>query len=225
MTTAIQHLAPALDAEVSAAPLLSLAGLEDELPDPRRADRIAEELRRAAGLRNQQGADLLAAAADRPALAHWTTSDGVDLRTLAVELLVDMGHPFALAVPPEALEAAWRKPGGRRRRRFAKACAIVGGICAGGAFGFSSPGLKATVGAVVVAAMVGAGLMRAEALERSERKVGYGLLATLAGVIGLFGATLHDDGLVSATAITAALLFGTSLLTYLIAPPPTDPRR
>jgi|GEM_PF-4922631 len=77
---------------------------------------LAEALRRLGRSGQRAAADALLCAIDRPDLRNrpW---EGVTLRCLATEALVDMGHPFALEVPPEALEAAIEERASAKRRR------------------------------------------------------------------------------------------------------------
>jgi hypothetical protein len=77
---------------------------------------LAEGLRRLARSRQRAAADAILSAIDRPDLRNraW---EGVTLRCLATEALLDMGHPFALEVPPEALEAAMEERASAKRRR------------------------------------------------------------------------------------------------------------
>lgn len=77
---------------------------------------LAEGLRGLSRARDRGAAQLLLEALDRPQLGLYR-EDGMSLRTLATEALVDMGHPFALEVPPEALEEAAQDRADRERRR------------------------------------------------------------------------------------------------------------
>jgi hypothetical protein len=220
VSTAVQLHAPAPIVESAVEPLAeldrNLLALDDRLPEPAQADRLAEELRRVSALRTRDAAELLARAAEKSSLAHWKTSDGLDLRTLAVELLVDMGHPFALAVPPDALEAVRKKPGGKKRRKLARACAVVGALCTGVAFGISGNG-AGLVAVPILAVMTALAIWRAELPAGSDRRAAYALLFTMAVVNAGFGFG-DRDALLASSSEVGTVLFALSAVFYALAP-------
>jgi hypothetical protein len=60
----------------------------------------------------REHADLLLSLMEDAALADYTGSDGRTVRTAAIQALLALGYPYALELPPEALEARIREEGG-----------------------------------------------------------------------------------------------------------------
>jgi hypothetical protein len=60
----------------------------------------------------RERADLLLSLMEDAQIADYTGSDGRTVRVAAVQALLSLGYPYALEVPPEALEAKVREEGG-----------------------------------------------------------------------------------------------------------------
>lgn len=73
---------------------------------PRRIEEVRKKLAALGAKPSRAAADALLRAIDRSALRSVRTSDGTSLRAHATEALLTMGFPYALEVPPDALEQA-----------------------------------------------------------------------------------------------------------------------
>lgn len=109
MIASVEQAGPAPRPEEVPAPALPGQALLERLREgPLNSDEAAElaqALRRMGEAPSRQTADLLLEAISRRELRLYRHR-GTTLHTLAVEALLELGHPYALEMPPEALEEA-----------------------------------------------------------------------------------------------------------------------